>query len=76
VVTGAGDTTAKLWEAGTGRLLRTLEGHEGGVSSAAFSPDGQGHEGWVLSATFSPDGRFVVTGSSDGTAKIWELVFE
>ena len=27
VVTGTYDDTAKLWEAGTGRLVRTLEGH-------------------------------------------------
>ena len=60
VVTGSGDYTANLWEAGTGRLVRTLEGHG--------SP--------VLSAAFSPDGRFVVTGSSDNTAKLWELEFE
>jgi|GEM_PF-2116829 len=56
VVTGAEDKNAKLWEAGTGRLVRTLEGDERNVSSAVFSPDG----------------RFVVTGSGDTTAKLWE----
>ena len=60
VVTGSSDRTAKLWEAGTGRLVRTLEGHGNRVRSAAFSPDG----------------RFVVTGSWDKTAKLWELEFE
>ena len=31
----------------------------------------QGHEGAVLWAAFSPDGTKVVTGSSDGTARLW-----
>jgi WD40 repeat protein len=36
--------------------LRTLEGHEGMVAAAAFSPDG----------------RFILTGSWDGTARLWD----
>ena len=38
------------------RLVRTLEGHEGSVWSVAFSPDGKN----------------VVSGSGDGTMKLWE----
>ena len=33
--------TAKIWEAQTGTELLTLTGHDGGVESAAYSPDGQ-----------------------------------
>jgi WD40 repeat protein len=32
--------TARLWDATTGRLLRTLEGHTKGVNCVLFSPDG------------------------------------
>ena len=56
VVTGSWDKTAKLWEAATGKELRTFGGHSDEVSSVAFSPDG----------------RYVVTGSGDKTAKLWE----
>ncbi|MBL7798627.1 MAG: caspase family protein [Saprospiraceae bacterium] len=32
-----------------------------------------GHTGAVTSACFSPDGQLVLTGSSDGTAKLWDM---
>jgi hypothetical protein len=44
-----------LWDATDGALLATLEGHTGGVNSAAFSPDGQR----------------VVTASRDRTTRLW-----
>jgi WD40 repeat protein len=31
----------KVWEAGSGRLLRTLEGHKSWVTSVAVTPDGR-----------------------------------
>jgi eukaryotic-like serine/threonine-protein kinase len=30
------------------------------------------HENWVVSAQFSPDGKRIATGSSDGTARVWD----
>jgi WD40 repeat protein len=47
----------KVWELESGRLLRSLEGHTGGVNAVAVSPDG----------------RFIVSGSEDRTVKVWEL---
>ncbi|MCS7022758.1 MAG: WD40 repeat domain-containing protein, partial [Gemmataceae bacterium] len=57
IVTGSGDDTAKVWDAGSGQLLLTLSGHTA----------------WVESVAYSPDGRRIVTGSADKTAKVWEL---
>jgi predicted NACHT family NTPase len=41
------DNTIRLWDAASGALLRTLEGHTS----------------WVLSVAFSPDGRALASGS-------------
>ena len=40
LLSGSQDKTVKLWDAATGRLLRTFEGHSDAVTSVAFSPDG------------------------------------
>ena len=56
VITGSRDTTARLWDAETGREIAVLQGHTMPVTSAAFSPDG----------------RWVVTGSDDWTARLWD----
>ena len=47
----------KLWNAADGKLIRTY----------------QGHEGIVYSAAFFPDGKKIVTGSLDKTVKIWDV---
>jgi eukaryotic-like serine/threonine-protein kinase len=54
-VVTASDNTAKIWDARSGRLVVTLEGH---TSS-------------VLTASYSADGSRIVTSSNDRTARVW-----
>ena len=56
IVTASGDMTARVWEAGTGRLISVLRGHTARLTDAQFSPNG----------------RFIVTASADKSARVWD----
>ncbi len=51
----AGNDSVVLWDANTGQLLHTLEGHKGIVQKALFGPDG----------------KTILTVSADKTAALW-----
>jgi WD40 repeat protein len=56
VMSGSYDKTVRLWDAATGALLQTLEGHTSLISSIAFSPDS----------------KQVMSGSYDKTVRLWD----
>jgi WD40 repeat protein len=53
---GTNENTIKVFDAESGELKLTLNGHEKGVLSLAFSPDGQ----------------TLISGSYDNTARLWD----
>jgi WD40 repeat protein len=57
LASGSNDKTIKLWDAASGRPLRTLHGHTN----------------FVISVAFSPDGKVLASGSGDKTIKLWDV---
>jgi WD40 repeat protein len=56
ILTSAGDGTARLWDAATGRHEQTFS------AGVAF----------LFDATLSPDGAMVVAGGADGSLRFWD----
>lgn len=56
ILTASADGKARIWNAETGEVLVSMEGHGAAVMTAAYSTDG----------------RRVLTGSADGTVREWD----
>ncbi len=47
--------------------------HESGIAtSGTLGAEMDGHNNWIVAVAFSPNGSRVVTGSRDGTARVWD----
>ncbi len=56
VTAGSSDLTARIWDVANGKTLHILTGHSE----------------LVIRAAFSPDSKYVLTGSVDETARLWD----
>lgn len=58
IATGGIDGIIRLWDVGSGKLVKALVGHDS----------------YVYGLAFSPGGRYLASGGAfDGTARIWEV---
>ena len=57
IATGSKDGSAKLWETGTGREVKSFLGHQATVTSVEFTSDG----------------KTLVTGSNDKSIRFWDI---
>jgi WD40 repeat protein len=57
LASASSDSTIRLWDASTGRTLRTFSGHTESVTSVSFSPDG----------------HYLATGGEDEIVRLWEV---
>ncbi|MBD2309765.1 AAA family ATPase [Chroococcidiopsis sp. FACHB-1243] len=57
VASGNWDNTVKLWNAATGKEIKTLKGHQKAV----------------VGVSFSPDGKTIASASWDKTVKLWDI---
>jgi len=81
VLSGSWDCTVRLWDAASGRELAVLRAGAGLSADPADDDAASGRElelavlrkhGRVLSVAFSPNGCRVLSGSRDGTARLWD----
>jgi WD40 repeat protein/serine/threonine protein kinase len=57
IAAASADSTVKLWDTRTQKVVQTL----------------RGHTSYVFSVAFSPDGRHVASASGDRTVRLWDL---
>lgn len=73
VVTAGADRTARLWKPG---IRPSVVERKAYSSLPPWLGVLRGHRSDVVAADFSPDGRYVLTSSTDGTARAWRAEVE
>src|SRR5260370_2985032 len=68
IVSGGGDGIIRLWTLDGKPAAAPFKGHDVAVPSVLFSPGGT-----RITAAFSPDSTRIVSGSVDGTVRLWTL---
>ena len=80
IVSGSDDKTIKVWDSGVPEPNRpSLAKTDALLACLAdkleqLSEKTNAHSGPVLSVAFSPDRTKIVSGSADGTIKVWDMV--
>ena len=67
ILTGSNDCTARLWSRKKGFLSHITSSTKKEIHTF------RGHKRPIRAVAISPDGKFILTGSEDETAKLWNL---
>lgn len=71
-ITGGADKVARVWD-WQSLPFADAGGDEGMPRVGSASKVGRGHTGGVVAVAVDPFGRRMITGSADGTARVWDL---
>lgn len=66
LASGSSDKTIKLWDVQTGELLHTF-------AERGFFGFNNGHTDRITGLQFTPDGQTLISSSSDGQIKLWDI---
>jgi WD40 repeat protein len=69
IATAGRDTTARLWKAATGQLVRVVTAQSGFGDTSNHAHEG----GYIWSVAFSPDSRLLATGGYLGQVRVWSV---
>jgi WD40 repeat protein len=73
LATGSYDGSVKLWDTSPDGLVLIKKLARVSPRNLPLKPTLKGHAGHVKSVAFFPDGQTLVTGSKDGTTKLWDV---
>lgn len=73
IVTASYDRSVRVWDAAAGTMVREIKGAPDVIVFDPKAPVLPGHRDQVFSLAFTTDGKYLATGSSDKTVKLWDF---